>query len=83
MSPSHTNRNAKPFHEARDRRGDGCFDRYSKNGEEIEVFRYFGDPRDYWVRSSRDRENRVYPSKSLVGYPLKKTELNGGWGQKS
>lgn len=60
-----------------------AFDRYSKNGEESEIFRHFGDPRDYWVRSSRDRENRVYPSKPLVGYLLKKTELNGGWGQKA
>lgn len=59
-----------------------AFDRYSKNGEESEIFRHFGDPRDYWVRSSRDRENRVYPSKPIVGYLLKKTELNGGWGQK-
>lgn len=60
-----------------------AFDRYSQNGEESEIFRHFGDPRDYWVRSSRDRENRVYPSKPLVGYLLKKTELNGGWGQKA
>ncbi|MEO1912062.1 MAG: AAA family ATPase [Paracoccus sp. (in: a-proteobacteria)] len=60
-----------------------AFDRYSKNGEESEIFRHFGDPRDYWVRSSRDRENRVFPSKQLVGYLLKKTELNGGWGQKA
>jgi 5-methylcytosine-specific restriction protein B len=60
-----------------------AFDRYRKNGEESEIFRHFGDPRDYWVRSSRDRENRVYPSKPLVGYLLKKTELNGGWGQKA
>lgn len=60
-----------------------AFDRYSKNGEESEIFRHFGDPRDYWVRSSHDRENRVFPSKPLVGYLLKKTELNGGWGQKA
>ncbi|SEO90584.1 5-methylcytosine-specific restriction enzyme B [Salinihabitans flavidus] len=60
-----------------------AFDRYSQNGEESEIFRHFGDPRDYWVRSSRDRDNRVYPSKPIVGYLLKKTELNGGWGQKA
>ncbi|WGR61536.1 ATPase [Paracoccus ferrooxidans] len=60
-----------------------AFDRYRKYGEDSEIFRHFGDPRDYWVRSSRDRENRVYPSKPLVGYLLKKTELNGGWGQKA
>jgi len=60
-----------------------AFDRYSKDGQDGEIFRHFGDPRDYWVRSSRDRESRVYPSKPLVGYILKKTELNGGWGQKA
>lgn len=60
-----------------------AFDRYSKNGENGEIFRHFGDPRDYWVRSSRDRDNRVYPSKPIVGYLIKKTELNGGWGQKA
>ncbi|MTI17461.1 DUF4357 domain-containing protein [Rhodobacteraceae bacterium RKSG542] len=60
-----------------------AFDRYSKNGEESEIFRHFDDPRDYWVRSSRDRENSVFPSKPIVGYLLNKTELNGAWGQKS
>lgn len=60
-----------------------AFDRYRNYGEESEIFRHFGDPRDYWVRSSRERENRGFPSKPLVGYLLKKTELNGGWGQKA
>ncbi len=60
-----------------------AFDRYKKNGKESEIFRHFGDPRDYWVRSSRNRDNRVYPTKPIVGFILNKTELNGGWGQKS
>lgn len=60
-----------------------AFDRYSQHGEESEIFRHFGTPRDYWVRSSRDRKDPVYPSKPLVGYLLNRTELNGGWGQKA
>ena len=60
-----------------------AFDRYRVHREHSEFFDHFSKSRDYWVRSSRDRENRVYPSKPLVGYLLKKTELNGGWGQKA
>jgi len=58
-----------------------AFDRHRETGEDAEFFGNFGEPRDYWVRSTRKRQNRVYPSKPLVGYILKKTELNGGWGQ--
>lgn len=60
-----------------------AFDRYQQDGDHADVFDKFSDPRDYWVRTSRQRENRVYPTKPLVGYILKKTELNGGWGQSS
>ncbi len=60
-----------------------AFDRYRKRGENEDIFGHFGDPLDYWVRSTRARDNRVYPTKPLVGFILKKTELNGGWGQKA
>lgn len=60
-----------------------AFDRFRESGEHQEVFGGFGDPRDYWVRSTRKRENCVYPTKPLVGFILNKKELNGGWGQKS
>lgn len=60
-----------------------AFDRYRQNAEHDDIFGHFGDPRDYWVRSSRERANRVYPTKPLVGFLLKKTELNAGWGQKA
>ena len=59
------------------------FDRWQKDGEHDELFSHFGAPKDYWVRSTRERPNRVYPSKPIVGFVLKKTSLNGGWGQKS
>jgi 5-methylcytosine-specific restriction enzyme B len=60
-----------------------AFNRYSQHGEESEIFRHFGAPRDYWVRSSRDRKDPVYPSKPVVGYLLNRTELSGGWGQRA
>ncbi len=58
-------------------------DSYRKSGLHSEIFNAFGEPRDYWVRSSRERENRVYPTKPLIGFILSKKELNGGWGQKA
>ena len=58
-----------------------AFDRHGETGENADIFGRFRDPRDYWVRSSRERRNRVYPSKPLVGFILKKTELSGGWGK--
>ena len=60
-----------------------AFDSNRATGAKSEIFNAFSEPRDYWVRSTRKRENRVYPTKPIVGYILKKTELNGGWGQKS
>jgi 5-methylcytosine-specific restriction protein B len=60
-----------------------AYDSYRTNGAHGHVFDVFGEPRDYCVRSSRERENRVYPTKPLIGFILNKTELNGGWGQKA
>tara|TARA_R110002012_G_scaffold310986_1_gene519872 strand:+ start:76 stop:3297 length:3222 start_codon:yes stop_codon:yes gene_type:complete len=60
-----------------------AYDSYRTNGAHSDIFGAFGEPRDFWVRSSRERENRVYPTKPLIGFILGKTELNGGWGQKA
>ena len=60
-----------------------AYDSYRMNRAHSEVFSAFGEPRDYWVRSSRERENRIYPTKPLIGFILSRTELNGGWGQKA
>ncbi|WP_264213407.1 AAA family ATPase [Leisingera thetidis] len=60
-----------------------ALDSYRTTGAHGEIFGAFGEPRDYWVRSSRERENRVYPTKPVIGFILGKTELNGGWGQKA
>jgi MoxR-like ATPase len=60
-----------------------AYDRYRQSGEHAAIFGAFGEPRDYWVRSTRERPNQVYPSKPIVGFLGGKTELNGGWGQKA
>ncbi len=59
-----------------------AFDRYRQSGEHSAIFGAFGEPRDYWVRSTRERPNRIYPSKPIVGFVRGRTKLNGGWGQK-
>jgi hypothetical protein len=59
-----------------------AYDQYREAGKHGETFNNFGEPRDYWVRSTRQRPDQVYPSKPLIGFILGKTDLNGGWGQK-
>ncbi len=58
-----------------------AFDRFRLDGkgEGQDIFSRFGEARDYWVRSTRKRQNRIYPTKPLVGFILKTSELNGGW----
>lgn len=60
-----------------------AYDSYRQSGDHGAIFDAFGEPRDYWVRSTRERPNRVYPSKPIVGFLRGKTKLNGGWGQKA
>jgi hypothetical protein len=60
-----------------------AYDSYRQSGEHTFLFKSFGEPRDYWVRSTRARPDRVYPSKPIVGFLRGKTQLNGGWGQKA
>lgn len=60
-----------------------AYDNYRQSKEHSSIFDAFGEPRDYWVRSTRDRPNRIYPSKPIVGFLRGKTQLNGGWGQKA
>lgn len=60
-----------------------AYDHYGRSGENKEIFDHFGTPTDYWVRSTKKRPNPVYPSKPLIGYLLKKSALNGGWGNRT
>lgn len=39
----------------------------------------FGDPRDYWVRSSRARQAGPFPTKPIVALAAGLQQLNGGW----
>lgn len=59
-----------------------AYDSYRQSGQHSAIFDAFGEPRDYWVRSTRTRPERVYPSKPIVGFLRGNTKLNGGWGQK-
>lgn len=60
-----------------------AYDLYLQSGEHGQLFDAFGTPQTYWVRSSRQRPNRVYPSKQVAAFALDKPQLNGGWGQKA
>ncbi|WP_292058655.1 MULTISPECIES: AAA family ATPase [unclassified Martelella] len=60
-----------------------AYDSYRQSGEHGAIFDAFGEPRDYWVRSTRERPNRVYPSEPIIGFVRGETQQNGGWSQKS
>lgn len=60
-----------------------AFDRFQQTGEHGEIFTRFGSPRDYWVRSSRARPNRVYPSKPIHAYVIGNVAISGGWASPS
>lgn len=57
-----------------------AYDQYRQTGEHSEVFGRFGEPRDYWVRSTRARPDKVYPTKPIVAFAGGKNRLSGGWG---
>lgn len=59
-----------------------AFDRHRDGVERTDILDRFGEPKDYWVLSTRDRPNRVYPTKPIIGFIRKKAEFSGGWGQK-
>lgn len=59
-----------------------AYDAFLVSREHHQIFEGFKDPRDYWVRSTRDRHNDPYPTKPLVGFLRQIKELNGGWSQK-
>ncbi|MCE7028100.1 AAA family ATPase [Jiella avicenniae] len=60
-----------------------AFDGYPESGEHAAIFGSFGEPRDLWVRSTKDRPNRVYPTKPIVAYLLGHTDIHGGWNRPS
>lgn len=60
-----------------------AYDQYRETGEHSDIFGSFGEPKDFWARSTRPRPDPIYPTKPLIGYLLNKTTLNGGWAQKA
>ncbi|MGP4802159.1 AAA family ATPase [Agrobacterium cavarae] len=59
-----------------------AYDSYRQSGEHASSFEPFAGPHENWVRSTRQRTNRVYPSKPIVGFLRGKTEINDGWRDK-
>ncbi|EJC85301.1 GTPase subunit of restriction endonuclease [Rhizobium leguminosarum bv. trifolii WSM2297] len=57
-----------------------AYDSYRSSGANADVFEAFGEPRDYWVRSTRLRPNRVYPSKPVHFCANGTKGSSGGWG---
>ena len=63
---------------ARIEAGFDAHDSYRTNGAHSEIFGGFGKPQKFWVRSSRERGNRVYPTKPINGFV--NTDYGGGFG---
>ncbi len=60
-----------------------AYDQFRKDGAHADVFSKYGEPSEYWVRSSKQRENGVYPTKPIVAFLLgNPVKLNGGFSQK-
>lgn len=58
-----------------------AFDEFRASGTHADLFSGFDEPKTYWVRSTRARENRRFPTKPIVGYLLGKSaqKFVGGW----
>lgn len=56
-----------------------AYDEYVSGGKHGDVFERFGPPRDFWVRSTRTRPNRIYPSKPINFWANGQHEASGGW----
>lgn len=61
-----------------------AYEQFRTSDAHADAFSGFGDAVDYWVRSTRPRQETRFPSKPIVGYLLGRgsTEIHGGWGQK-
>lgn len=60
-----------------------AFDQFRETGTNAEVFSGFEEPSKYWVRSSKPRTDKLFPTKPIVGFLLGKpaNALTGGWSQ--
>ena len=60
-----------------------AYEEFRRSGAHADAFTSFGEPKDFWVRSSRPRQDKRFPTKPIVGYLLGKASntFNGGWSQ--
>lgn len=60
-----------------------AYEEFRRSGAHADAFSSFGEPKDFWVRSSRPRRDKRFPTKPIVGYLLGKASstFNGGWSQ--
>ncbi|MDF3608309.1 AAA family ATPase [Paracoccus sp. DMF-8] len=60
-----------------------AYDQFRTSGAHADAFSSFGEPKDFWVRSTRPRQDKRFPTKPIVGYLLGKaaSTFNGGWSQ--
>lgn len=60
-----------------------AYDQFRTSGAHADAFSSFGEPKDFWVRSTRPRPDKRFPTKPIVGYLLSKaaSTFNGGWSQ--
>jgi 5-methylcytosine-specific restriction protein B len=60
-----------------------AFDEFRTSGANADAFSSFGAPSEYWVRSTKPRQDKRFPTKPIVGYLLGRAAntFNGGWSQ--
>jgi len=60
-----------------------AYQAFRESGAHADVFSGFGAPSEYWVRSTRPRQDKRFPTKPLIGFLLGKpaSALTGGWSQ--
>lgn len=60
-----------------------AFDQFRRSGAHADVFSGFDEPSKYWVRSTRPRTDKRFPTKPIVGFLLGKptNALTEGWSQ--
>lgn len=57
------------------------YDKLGTDGFKAE-YPQFNEPRDYWVRPSRPREHKRYPSKPIAAIAMGVHTLGGGWSRR-
>lgn len=60
-----------------------AMDQISGSGNHYRISNYFDGLPSYGVRSTRERADRVYPTRAIVSHILKDVELSDGWAEKT